>query len=215
MTHPARIALAALSPFILTAAIGCSTAGTPEDDGVEAVQSALELDDGGFDLETVEEPMFGIGDFESWFADLDPLTEPMAADLAIDPNDEAPEGACAHGFLQGRYRHLRARMGVGRGRILNADREVVGHFRMIWGTRRDGTHVAFGKAIDLEGNARGVFRGVAEDGHFRGQWLRRNGNHGVIAGRYGNPDRIPGGVLVGRWHRVQCDDPSLEAEEVL
>ena len=217
MTRTARIALALLSPWILVAAVGCSTAGTPEDDGVDAVQSALELDDGGFDLETVEEPMFGIADFESWYADIDPLTETMDGDapLELDPADEPPDGACAHGFVQGRYRHLRERMGVGRGRILNADREVIGHFRMIWGTRRDGTHVAFGKAIDLEGNARAVFRGVADDGHFRGQWARHNGNHGVMGGRYGNPRRIPGGVMAGRWHRVDCDDATAEVEEIL
>lgn len=207
MTRTAHITFIASSIFALAALGGCSNATTPEDESIASVEAALEMEDGGFDTETPEAPMFGMEDFESWFADVDPMTETLEGD-AILPGDEAPEGACAHGRLQGRTRKLREGLGVGRGRVQNADGDVIGHIRFIWGTRRDGSKVAFGKLIDLEGRARGVFRGVAEDGEFHGRWIRRNGNHGVLGGRYGNPSERPGGVFMGRWHRVDCDDPA-------
>jgi len=210
MTRTARIALFASSSFAL-AVTACSTAGAPEDESIESVESALEMEDGGFDTETPEAPMFGMEDFESWFADVDPMTEPMDGDRALLPEgDPEEDGACAHGRLLGRYRQLREGLGVGRGRVLGPEGRVIGHIRFIWGTRRDGSHVAFGKLIDLEGNARGLFRGVAEDGEFHGRWIRRNGNHGVLGGRYGNPERLPGGVFAGRWHRVDCDEADVE-----
>ena len=212
MNRTARFALATLSPWILSALVGCSAAGTPEESDVDSVAAALELEDGGFDAESPEAPMFGMEDFESWFSDVDPLTVELAGERvdAADPAGTPDEDACAHGRLQGRYRELRDGVGVGRGRVVGPEGRVLGHIRFIWGTRRDGTKVAFGKLIDLEGNARGVFRGVADDGEFHGQWLRRNGNHGVMAGRYGDPRRLPGGIFLGRWHRVECDDADVE-----
>lgn len=211
MTRTARIALALSSSFALTAWGACSSAGTPDDGSIESVEAALEMEDGGFDTETPEAPMFGMEDFESWFSDVDPLTEPMDGDRPLlAEGDGVPDDACAHGRLMGRYRELREGLGVGRGRVVGPEGRVLGHIRFIWGTRRDGTHVAFGKLIDLEGNPRGLFRGVAEDGEFRGQWIRRNGNHGVMAGRYADPRRLPGGIFAGRWHRVDCDEAEAE-----
>lgn len=211
MTRTSRLTLAALTWTF--AAIGCSNATTPDDESVAGVEAALEMEDGNFDVETPEAPMFGIDGFESWFDDLDPMTETLEAD-AILPGDEMPDGTCAHGFLQGRTRRLGREgdreVGVGRGRVLNAEREVIGHVRFIWGTRRDGSKVAFGKLIGRDGEAHGIFRGHAEDGQFRGEWIRRNGNHGVMAGRYGAGDpEVRGGIFAGRWRRVACD-PSTE-----
>jgi hypothetical protein len=214
MTRTARISL--FGTLILALA-ACSTASSPDDESIASVEAALELEDGGFDTETPEAPMFGYEDFEqAWMDDLDPMTEPLAGDAPlVRPDQEPPEDACAHGRLQGRFRELRDGLGVGRGRVLGPEGRVIGHMRFIWGTRRDGTHVAFGKVIDLEGRARGVFRGVAQDGEFHGRWVRRNGNHGVMAGRYFDPRRLPGGVFAGRWHRVDCDEDEEESVDGL
>jgi hypothetical protein len=51
---------------------------------------------------------------------------------------------CEHGFLRGRWVALREHAGVYRGMIANADGELTGHIRGIWGEKQDGTKVMFG-----------------------------------------------------------------------
>lgn len=211
-----------LALLALAMATGC--AATTED-SVDSVQAALESDDAfdanadGLDINENYLAQDELQDLDAMIGD-EAEIEAMdvelvdSGDVAVEPIDDVPpEDACAHGGLIGRYISLRPGMGVARGRVFGADRELIGHARFIWGTRRDGTHVILGKYVDLDRRPVALFRGTAEDGHFRGHWIASNRNIGVARGRYGDPDPTTrGGVFAGRWARTNCDGPSVCAE---
>jgi ketosteroid isomerase-like protein len=76
------------------------------------------------------------------------------------------------------------------GLVLDSDGEPVGHIRGIYGNRRNGQPVFFGKFINRDGGFRGIVRGTYDERHFDGRWLDRAGDHGVMAGVYRGPDAI-------------------------
>lgn len=197
--------------------VGCGSTGTIDE--VDSVQAALEQEDGGFD-DGDEAPMFG--EDAEFDEALDPANLPEAVDperiheaLALLPEPDVTD-PCDVGGLIGRYRHLRPGMGVGRGLVVDAERNVIGHIKLIWGTRRDGTKVAFGKYINLEGRPMALFAGRADEGEFEGRWVNRAGDRGGMRGRYGDPSpevraengdphpNAPGGVFAGRWAEHTC-----------
>jgi hypothetical protein len=113
---------------------------------------------------------------------------------------------CDSGFLRGRWRQVAANYGVLRARISNGD-ELTGHMRGVYGERRDGSKVFFGKAIGFDGRFRGIFAGTYGNGSFTGRWLTRSGEYGVLGGLYRRSDRgTRGGHLIGRWAEFSCDD---------
>ena len=112
--------------------------------------------------------------------------------------------ACDHGFMRGRWIALRPHMGVFRGVVANADGEPAGHIRGIWGERRNGDHVMFGKFIDRDGHFRGILAGTYEAGHWHARWLVRSGDHGVAGGLYFDAPNARGGIFVGRWAETSC-----------
>jgi hypothetical protein len=122
--------------------------------------------------------------------------------LAMRENDR-----CDHGFMRGRWVALRPNMGVYRGVVANAEGEPVGHIRGIWGQRRNGNKVMFGKYIDGEGRFRGLLVGTYDAGHWHARWLISTGDHGVARGLYFDAPNARGGMFVGRWAETSCAQP--------
>lgn len=117
-----------------------------------------------------------------------------------------PLDTCEHGFLGGRWHKVGPHFGVLRGRVTSADGDVLGHVRGIYGQRRSGEKVFFGKYINREGRFRGIFRGHYDAGHFAGRWLTRAGEHGRLGGHYREtvPGPRVGGHFLGRWAETSC-----------
>jgi hypothetical protein len=113
---------------------------------------------------------------------------------------------CDHGFMRGRWHALREHVGAFRGIVTDADGAPIGHMRGIYGTRRSGEQVFFGKYINREGQFRGIFAGHYRDGSFVGRWVTRAGEHGRLGGHYREslPGPETGGVFVGRWAETSC-----------
>jgi hypothetical protein len=143
----------------------------------------------------------------------DMLIEPVV--LSVDSDDNRmvavalrrPLDACEHGFLAGRWHALRAGLGRFIGRVADEDGEVIGHVRGVYGTRKNGEHVFFGKYIALDGGFRGILRGRADDGHFGGIWADRDGEVGSLGGVYREsiPGQEIGGQFLGRWAERRCN----------
>jgi hypothetical protein len=118
-----------------------------------------------------------------------------------------PLDICERGFLGGRWQQVEEGRGRFIGRVMDDDGEPVGHVRGIYGRRENGVQVFFGKFINLEGDFKGIFKGEYGEGHFRGGWLHRSGEHGVLGGAYreGIPGPEAGGHFVGRWAETSCN----------
>lgn len=114
--------------------------------------------------------------------------------------------ACDHGFGRGRWRAVRDGLGGLVGEIVDDAGAPIGHIRGIWGERRSGEQVFFGKYIDLDGQFRGIFGGHYRDGELRGRWLHRSGEIGRLGGHYREslPGRPAGGHFVLRWAETSC-----------
>ncbi|HTE50564.1 MAG TPA: hypothetical protein VK698_06835 [Kofleriaceae bacterium] len=119
-----------------------------------------------------------------------------------------PVDVCETGFLRGRWHRVRDGRGRFLGEVTNADGDPVGHLRGVYGQRRAGEKVFFGKFIDRTGRFRGLLGGNYGDGHFRGRWLDRGDpERGVLAGEYRENEaaRGIGGHFLGRWAEKSCD----------
>jgi hypothetical protein len=111
---------------------------------------------------------------------------------------------CDQGFLRGRWRALAPNAGHYAGLILDSDGQPTGHLRGLYGKRRDGQAVFFGKLIGRDGSFRGLIGGTYEEGHFGGRWLVRSGDHGVVRGMYRPGDTLRGGRFLARWAETSC-----------
>jgi hypothetical protein len=113
---------------------------------------------------------------------------------------------CDHGFMRGRWHQVRDNMGRFLGVVSDADGDPIGHLRGIYGTRRNGEQVFFGKYIARDGTFRGIFAGHWRNGQFAGRWLTRAGEHGRAGGHYREsiPGPETGGAFVGRWAETSC-----------
>jgi hypothetical protein len=112
---------------------------------------------------------------------------------------------CAGGFMRGRFRELTARLGVYHGVVTNRLGAPIGHVRGIYGERADGTHVMFGKFIDVQGHFLGVLVGTYDSGDFRARWkVVGDDDHGVIRGHYHEAPDATAGHFLARWSQVQC-----------
>ena len=114
---------------------------------------------------------------------------------------------CDNGFMRGRWRQVARDYGVLRGRLADSDGNLSGHMRGVYGVRRDGSRVFFGKAIGLDGRFRGIFAGTYRSGNFVGRWLTRSGEYGHLGGHYRESDhtRARGGFYLGRWVENSCN----------
>ncbi|HUQ03172.1 MAG TPA: hypothetical protein VM261_11805 [Kofleriaceae bacterium] len=113
---------------------------------------------------------------------------------------------CDHGFMRGRWHALREGVGAFRGIVTDEDGTPIGHMRGIYGHRRNGEQVYFGKYINREGQFRGIFAGHYRDGGFVGRWMTRAGEHGRLGGNYREslPGPEAGGAFMGRWAETSC-----------
>jgi hypothetical protein len=119
---------------------------------------------------------------------------------------------CDRGFMRGRWHAVSPTMGRFFGIVANEEGERVGHVRGIYGQRRDGEPVLFGKFINREGHFRGILTGTFGDGTYRARWVTRAGDHGTAHGVYfAGPNERAGGFL-GRWAETSCTDDAPPAE---
>ncbi len=116
------------------------------------------------------------------------------------------DDACDHGFARGRWRALRPDLGGLIGQVVDADGAPIGHVRGIWGERRNGDQVYFGKYIDVAGHLRGLFVGHYQNGQLVGHWMTRAGEVGRLDGRYEEslPGQPAGGHFIMRWSETSC-----------
>lgn len=180
----------------------CSGAGA---DDTATLQSSLEQENGGLALSS-EAPAFGE---PALFAEIE-SENPAPADLdAGDAELMQLSGAagdrCGFALALGRWHDLSDHLGVFRGRVLT-HAGLFGHIKGVFGVRRDGAHVFFGKIIDRNGAAVALVVGHFGDGRFIGRILARDGDHGVIAGR---SESAPNDPEHGRFqailHETRCD----------
>jgi hypothetical protein len=112
--------------------------------------------------------------------------------------------ACDHGMMRGRWHQLTPNAGVFIGVVADEDGAPIGHLRGLYGTRKNGEQVFFGKYINREGDFRGIFAGKYDDGDFKGRWLTRAGEHGLLGGKYFQHEQLRGGHFLGRWGETSC-----------
>lgn len=113
--------------------------------------------------------------------------------------------SCAHGVMRGRWHAMTPNAGVYLGVVANAAGIPVGHVRGIYGHRRSGEPVLFGKFIDRDGRFTGVINGTYADGTFEARWLDRQGDHGVLHGVFFEGASLRGGAYAARWAETSCD----------
>ena len=97
----------------------------------------------------------------------------------------------AGGFLAGRWMKTNERGGEFHGRWINSEGTNAGSLRGIWGLRRNGEKVFFGKYVGLNGEFGGVIAG-----HWR---YDRDERGGVFEGKWFNRDRQENGTLAGHF----------------
>jgi hypothetical protein len=112
--------------------------------------------------------------------------------------------ACDNGFMRGRWHALSPHLGRFLGIVTNEDGDRVGHVRGVYGQRRDGESVVFGKFIDTEGHFRGLLGGTFENGEYRARWIDRQGDHGAAHGVYFEGATASSGGFLGRWAETSC-----------
>jgi hypothetical protein len=112
---------------------------------------------------------------------------------------------CDHGFVRGRWHVGPDGNGVFLGVVTDEDMTPVGHVRGVYGERRNGEQVFFGKFIGLTGRFRGIFAGRYGDGAFGGLWRTRALEAGSLAGDYTAGDEAGQGSFLGTWAERSCN----------
>lgn len=126
--------------------------------------------------------------------------------IAIAQHAHDSDG-CVGGFMRGRFHSLTANFGVYHGLVLNRLGEPVGHVRGLYGVKKDGTPVMFGKFIDHDGAFIGLLAGTYGNGDFAAKWRQvGDDDHGRIHGKYFESPNVDGGVFVARWAQTACSE---------
>jgi hypothetical protein len=112
--------------------------------------------------------------------------------------------ACDRGFMRGRWHALSANLGRFLGVVTDENGAPAGHVRGVYGERRNGDSVVFGKFIDLAGHFRGLLTGSFADGQYQARWLDRQGDHGTAHGVYFAGATATSGQFLGRWAESSC-----------
>jgi len=118
-----------------------------------------------------------------------------------------PVDVCQFGMLGGKWQRVAAGRGRMIGAVVSAVGEPMGHVRGIYGERKNGEQVFFGKYIDTAGHFRGIFAGKYADGSYSGKWLHAAGEVGVLGGHYFEtlPGKATGGKFIGGWAETSCN----------
>ena len=111
---------------------------------------------------------------------------------------------CEHGFMRGRFHQIAPNLGVFRGLVVGPEGGVIGHVRGIYGQKKDGSQVLFGKFIDEAGTFKGIMAGTYGNGSFDAKWIVQSGEHGRIEGKYFDSPNVRGGLFVARWADSTC-----------
>jgi hypothetical protein len=111
---------------------------------------------------------------------------------------------CDRGFMRGRWHVVSPNLGRFLGVVTDEGGAPIGHVRGVFGQRRDGNPVLFGKFVDREGRFRGILAGTYGDGQFRARWIVRGGDHGVARGVYFPGATERSGGFLGRWAETSC-----------
>ena len=132
--------------------------------------------------------------------------------IAIGQHEHDTDG-CAGGFMRGRWHALAPSVGVYLGIVTNRLGEPVGHVRGIYGVRKDGAKVMFGKFIDRQGKFLGILAGTYGNGDFLARWKTPgDDDHGRIRGMYVESSAADAGAFAARWAQTQCsEDPDPTA----
>ncbi|MEO7735016.1 MAG: hypothetical protein ABIY55_28940 [Kofleriaceae bacterium] len=141
------------------------------------------------------------------------LTQLAAGPIVVDAGDgykmiaighRRQANACDRGFMRGRWHALSPHLGTYLGVVTNEDGDRVGHVRGVFGQRRNGDAVLFGKFIDREGQFRGLLIGSFADGEYHARWIDRQGDHGSAHGAYFEGQAASTGHFLGRWAEASC-----------
>jgi hypothetical protein len=112
--------------------------------------------------------------------------------------------ACDRGFMRGRWHELSPRLGRFLGVVTDENGAPAGHVRGVFGQRRNGDSVLFGKFIDRDGHFRGILAGTFDNGQYRARWIDRGGDHGTAHGVYFAGQAASSGQFLGRWAEASC-----------
>jgi hypothetical protein len=121
--------------------------------------------------------------------------------IIVSARDRDP---CDHGIMRGRWHALDEHHGAYLGIVADEDGAPIGHVRGIYGERKSGEQVFFGKFIGRDGKFRGILAGHYADGEFQGRWLTRAGEHGRLHGVYFRHESLRGGAFAARWGETSC-----------
>lgn len=118
-----------------------------------------------------------------------------------------PVDVCQFGMQGGAWHRVAEGRGVFKGGVVNALGDPIGHMKGIYGVRKNGEQVFFGKYINLDGQFRGIFAGHYGEGEYEGKWLHASGEVGKLGGHYFEtlPGQKVGGKFVGRWAETSCN----------
>lgn len=115
-----------------------------------------------------------------------------------------PVDVCQFGMLGGKWLRVAPHRGRMIGVVTNPVGDPIGHVKGIWGQRKNGEQVFFGKYIDDQGHFRGIFAGKYGEGGYKGKWLHAAHEAGVLGGHYFDSEG-PGGKFVGGWAETTCN----------
>jgi hypothetical protein len=118
-----------------------------------------------------------------------------------------PVDVCQFGMLGGKWHRVKPGRGILLGGVVGALGEPLGHVKGIYGVRKNGEQVFFGKYIDADGHFRGIFAGHYGNGGYEGKWLHASGEVGALGGHYFEdiPGPETGGKFIGRWAETSCN----------
>ncbi len=126
---------------------------------------------------------------------------------------------CEEGFLQGRWITAADTTSLGKfyGQWVDADGEIAGYLKGIWGKRRDGAKVLFGKYVPAGGGFGGVLVGTYGNGEYKARILDKSqAVLGWLRGAYvmaTGPERT-GGYMAGEWS-IHCPDDVEGVRDVM
>lgn len=191
--------------LFVSAALALACGGPENDESVEGIQNALELSDGGFDMDD-ELPAFGLGELDLQDIDVNQLQvveEPNLetyTGVAADPGTSqtlpgTQSNPCPHGFLKGLWAPVAKGKDVGvfKGKWVTQNGKVQGWLKGIYGKNKLGHGVFFGKYIDTTGTFMGLLKGFYGNGYFKGVWHGKAGLDGALLGVYAK------NTFMGKW----------------
>ena len=184
--------------MVAAAALMMACGGLEPEASVEGISEALELEDGGYDMQD-EMPAFGLLDLDDLDVDVSGLDTPeeggLEAFLGVQPSSKKLPPPCPHGYLKGVWKRLNPNksLGVYKGKWVTANGKVEGWLKGVFGMNKLGHGVFFGKYIDKTGKFKGLLKGYYGNGFFRGRYHGKSGGIGELRGVYGQ------NVFKGKW----------------